>query len=693
MALSTLGVFLFLTASTASAARGPVAELARGFSAFRAGRYHESARALDGLARRLPRNGDYALFLLAESLFYEGAYAKAQAAFSDLAKQRASRWAGVAAWRVADCQWMQGKKAEAVAAYRKLLPGKTPGADATVARFRMAEASGENAEARQLYLQVHLDSPAHPLAAEALARAAALGATTSAPSTALAPEDRLRRADKLADAREYQAALDELASLPANLPPHLAVERDLAMGMAKYKMRRDYAGAAALLQGVAPRLSGEKAASAAFHGARALSRIDRDDQAIAGYQQVVERYPNSKWAAEAQFRSGWLDVNRGRFREALPGLQATLTRFPRSAYADDAAWYLALCHFLLGQSREGLRALEQYERVVRTEDGLMRVRYWRARLLAQSGQGDEARAQLRECVRRSPFGFYGLLAAARLRETGERVSITLPAPSNPTKGKGSTARDPDLERSRELAQAGLDFEAGEELGRAEASILKRLGKPRGLALLMTEYAAMRAHHRAYRLAESHGASALSSAPAGEARVFWQAAYPRAFRDMVVASKSGTPELFVYAIMRKESTFLPHALSGSDARGLLQLIPNTGLEVAKHLGEPFFADELFDPETNIRLGTAYLAGLLRRFSDQLALAAGAYNAGSRAMMRWCDQWGTRPLDEFVELVTYDQAREYIKRVLAIQARYSYLYGEPFQLSLTVNPRYQKAGIND
>ena len=45
----------------------------------------------------------------------------------------------------------------------------------------------------------------------------------------------------------------------------------------------------------------------------------------------------------------------------------------------------------------------------------------------------------------------------------------------------------------------------------------------------------------------------------------------------LAATAGTPDLFVYAIMRKESSFLPHALSPSDARGLLQLIPATGQE--------------------------------------------------------------------------------------------------------------------
>jgi len=73
-----------------------------------------------------------------------------------------------------------------------------------------------------------------------------------------------------------------------------------------------------------------------------------------------------------------------------------------------------------------------------------------------------------------------------------------------------------------------------------------------------------------------------------------------------------------------------------------------------------------------------------------LAADAYNAGAHAMMRWCDLWGKHPLDEFVELVTYDQAREYIKRVLGIYARYRYLYGQPLELPLAVNPDYLKDG---
>jgi soluble lytic murein transglycosylase len=79
-----------------------------------------------------------------------------------------------------------------------------------------------------------------------------------------------------------------------------------------------------------------------------------------------------------------------------------------------------------------------------------------------------------------------------------------------------------------------------------------------------------------------------------------------------------------------------------------------------------------------------------FRGQIFLAAGAYNGGLRPMMRWLDQNGRRPLDEFVELVGFKQSREYIRRVTAIYAKYVYLYtGKPYELPLTVNAAYRSA----
>src|SRR5690349_5180468 len=96
------------------AASAPVADLERGHRLYLAGDYAAALRALDGLAGRLPRNADYALYFAGESAFYSGEPARARALFEALARQRSSRFAAVASWRIADCLWAEGRHPDAV---------------------------------------------------------------------------------------------------------------------------------------------------------------------------------------------------------------------------------------------------------------------------------------------------------------------------------------------------------------------------------------------------------------------------------------------------------------------------------------------------------------------------------------------------------------------------------------------------
>jgi soluble lytic murein transglycosylase len=537
--------------------------------------------------------------------------------------------------------------------------------------------------------------------------------------------------------RHWNEALDDLARLPAELPGTLGAERDFQIGMTKFHMRRDYPRAAELLLGAAPLLTGEHAASAAFHGARALSRVDRDDEAIAGYHNVVAAYPRSRYAAEAQYLAGWLEYNRGRFRESLPDLQATLDHFGKSDFADDAAWCLAFAHYLLGESDKALAGFDRYDRLPVTDasgdERHARVNYWRARLHEKTTRRAEAVTGYRESIRRGPLSFYGLLARARLQALGETVGFGLTAPAKPNAapaagapsvqataaassveapapppvpvpglipvpapaagGRGGADADPVLARADELLEAGMEVEAGWELERNEAAVLHHLGDSRGLALLLDRYRRATDFHRAYRLAESRGGGALAVEPNGGARTFWEAAYPRAYGTLVeqFGPPAGNPDLFLYAIMRKESGFAPDDVSYADARGLLQMIPPTSAKVAASAGVPFFPDQLYEPETNIRLGASYIGSLFRKFGRQIPVAAGAYNAGPKAMSRWCDQHGRHPMDEFVELIAFAQTREYVKRVVGIYAHYRYLYGPtPYEIPLTVDAHYRPDG---
>jgi soluble lytic murein transglycosylase len=699
-------------------AKAPLADLARGYEAYRAGDYGAATRALSSAAGHGLRVDDWALFFLGESEFYEGATQTARGHFERVARGK-GRLAALARARVADCLWREGARAPAARAYAAVVQAAGKQADAFldigVARFHLAEFAGERdpAAGRRQFLALAKEQPAHPLADEALRRAAppfgpspagnASGATTPGASAgALTPEDRLRRAETLTHERHWDEALAELAALPADVSPAVATERDFQIGMTKFHMRRDYARAGELLLGSVPKLSGEKAAEAAFHGARALSRVDRDDEAIAGYKKVVEQFPRSRWAAEAQYLSGWLDYNRGRFRESLPGLQATLDQFGKSAFADDAAWCLAFAHLLLGDADAAFAGLARYAKMPATgmtsDERAEQVAYWHARLCDKIGRKDEARAGYRALAHDRPLSFYGLLATARLREAKDQVKaddarLELPTREFPAVAPAHAERDPALARVLELLDAGMNLEASDELRRGEKDILARAGGEKALPWLLGLYRRAEDFHRAYQLAESHGAAALASAPTGGARPFWEAAYPRAFAALIekYGPPAGNPDVLLYAIMRKESGFNPLDVSYADARGLLQMIPPTSARVAAAAKLPFAPDELYEPETNVRLGASYIGALYGKFGGQIPLAAGAYNAGPRAMAKWCEQHARHPTDEFVELIAFAQTREYAKRVTSLYAHYRFLYGPAlYQIPLTLDLKVDAKG---
>ena len=244
------------------------------------------------------------------------------------------------------------------------------------------------------------------------------------PPSDLAPGDRLRRAESLSKDRHWDEALAELAKLPATLPPELAAERDYQIGMTKFRMRRDYPTAGALLLGAVDQLaraSARRPRRRSFTGRARCRASDRDDEAIAGYRKVIAQFPHSRWAAEAQYLSGWLEYNRGRFSESIPAFQATLDKFGGSAFADDAAWSLAFAHFLLGNTAEAAAGLERYGRLAPTgiasDEIAGRVKYWRARLKEKAGQKDEAAAGYRELAQRGPV-FVLRPAGARAPQAG-----------------------------------------------------------------------------------------------------------------------------------------------------------------------------------------------------------------------------------------------------------------------------------
>ena len=470
--------------------------------------------------------------------------------------------------------------------------------------------------------------------------------------------------------------------------------------MTKFHMRRDYAKAGELLLATVPHLSGDKAASAAFHGARALSRVDRDDEAIAGYRKVVARVPPLALRRRGAVPVGMAGVQPRALQGEPAGAAGHARPLRQSAFADDAAWCLAFAHFLLGDAAEATAGLERYARIPATgitdaERG-DRVAYWRARFRdklgpKETGTKAEALEGYRALARRAPLSFYGLLARARLKEAGQDEPVALPAKKIAAVAPAKTARDPSVARAEELADAGMDVEAGaRDRARREGDPAARRAARRRRPGCWSSTGTPRTFTAPTTSSSRTTPAALAADPHADdgVRIFWEAAFPRAYAPLVdrYGPPAGNPELYLYAIMRKESGFDPHDVSYADARGLLQMIPPTSARVAAKAGEPFFPDQLYDPDVNIRLGALYIGSLYKKFGGEVPLAAGAYNAGPRAMARWCTQHGAHPTDEFVELMAFAQTREYVKRVTSLYAKYRFLYGPtPYEIPLQLDTK--------
>jgi soluble lytic murein transglycosylase-like protein len=98
---------------------------------------------------------------------------------------------------------------------------------------------------------------------------------------------------------------------------------------------------------------------------------------------------------------------------------------------------------------------------------------------------------------------------------------------------------------------------------------------------------------------------------------------------------------ISSVIAVESNFNPKAVSRRNARGLMQLIPDTASHVGVH--------NIFDPQENINGGTQYLAELLHRYDNNLILALAAYNAGPQRVQKY----GTVP--------PFAETQSYVRRV--------------------------------
>jgi len=145
-------------------------------------------------------------------------------------------------------------------------------------------------------------------------------------------------------------------------------------------------------------------------------------------------------------------------------------------------------------------------------------------------------------------------------------------------------------------------------------------------------------------------------------------FPMPFDSQVQsnAKKNNVDVAWTYAIVRRESSFMPDAASHAGALGLMQVMPGTARYLAK---KKVKRNSLFNPNRNVELGTQYMRYLMDKMDNNPILATASYNAGWRRVKQWLPKKGNVPLDLWIETIPFKETRNYVKAVLAYQQIYS------------------------
>ena len=152
-------------------------------------------------------------------------------------------------------------------------------------------------------------------------------------------------------------------------------------------------------------------------------------------------------------------------------------------------------------------------------------------------------------------------------------------------------------------------------------------------------------------------------------------YPAAFRFQVVseAKKRGLDPRFVLSIMKQESQFKPNAKSPSAARGLLQLTIDAAQKYAQQAGlKQVTDDSLYQPATNIAVGSEYLSQLAHMFAGLQEAMAASYNGGEDNVARWLGRTNQGDAGVFAAEVGFAESKNYVFKVMSFYRAYKQLY---------------------
>jgi len=656
-------------------------------------RWSEAAQVFSRAAEVHTTLADYALYLQGEALQMGGEGDQSLEVFKTLITLHPkSLLVPQAELRMVELYFQRGEYLRVVEVCENLLresPRKDYPAQALIFLGQARENLEQWDEAIKIYQELWLKYPLHRLAKQAKARWDSLAQEKKLAGEKIPPEAWFRRSGQFYQAQLYEAALGEMERLegfpPHAYPDNYAGERWVdelyfQRGMCFFRLKQYAKAAEAFDLMVHQSRIDEMAEKSLFWMTQALFRQDRKEEALQALALLQARYPRGALVDQALYLKARILEEQEDLPQAISLYRQMAEKFPRSSLRFPAMWQSG---WLLYKSQNAVGAIQAWNGLLAlnpnspwTEKAL----YWKGRAFEGMGKRWEAEANYQQLRKGYPASYYSQLAGASGRSfmTGKRTSDPLQdqslSPFFEGRAQPLEGKNLNLEKGRLLARLGLqavavgELEAAEEEGKAVGELWMDISR---LYRELGEY-----HRSAILIRKKMKLRPLADRPSEKERALYLLAYPLGNSSWInqYAQTWNLDPALLSAVILEESRFNPQAISSAGARGLMQVLPSTANQIVQRIRVRPYSDELlFDPETNLRLGSWYLASLWEEFKGKEALALAAYNAGPYLVREWIAKNPAAREDEFVENIPYPETRNYVIRVLSGARVYRLLYG--------------------
>jgi soluble lytic murein transglycosylase len=652
---------------------GALALLVLGATEMEQRQFGDAQQHLQAAEKRLPALRDYAAYLRAAAEFELREFSETEHALKPVWDNTPiSPLAGKTVVLQANSFLQDNKPKKAIELVQKHLTD-LPESQAEDLLAHAYELAGDAANAALHYQRIYVE---FPLSKEASDADAAMQKYAKPASSQL-----MARGLKLIEGGDYSRARKELEAI---LPSLSGGEHDFArvrIGAAQY-LGRDYREAHNYL-GSFELSASEPEAERLYYLLQSARRLDKIDEMNATLDRLSRSYPQSRWRLQALIAVGSYYGLRNEPAQYEPVYRACYESFPSDPQAAGCYWRVTWAEYLRDPA-SAASGFENYLKKYPDSENATGALYFLGRIAEGRGDRAAARGYFEELNSAYPNYYYAVLARARLTDAG--IAKADPSPEvkqfltgihfSARRRSDSFAATPAtkvrIDRARLLESAGLDDLAESEL-RFGA---KTDAQPQVIAVELAELANRRDQpdigiRAIKRLAPSY--LFLPIEPGNEK--FWRLAFPLPYRKSLeqYSQEHDLDPYLVAALIRQESEFNAKAVSRANAYGLTQVLPSTGRELSRKLKIPRFrATMLFQPDTNLQIGTFYLRSLLDQLNGKWEATLASYNAGKRHVNSWMTWSEFREPAEFVETIPFSETRNYVQSVLRNADVYRRLY---------------------